>query len=68
MEYIEFSRLLSEDWVDKEWKLSVEKRILAYDFKHHWHDFFEIELVLNGQGRQILNGNEYSLQKAVFIA
>jgi len=62
MDHIEFSRLLAEDWIDEERKLSVEKKILTHDFYHHWHDFFEIELVLNGHGKQILNGIEYPLQ------
>ena len=29
----------------------------------HFHDFFEIELVLSGEGRQRLNGVEYALER-----
>lgn len=33
------------------------------DYPLHYHDHFEMEMVLNGHGRQILNGVEYNLNK-----
>lgn len=31
-------------------------------FKLHWHDYFEIELILGGNGVQIMNGREVQLR------
>ncbi len=31
----------------------------------HWHEYFEIELILEGKGIQRLNGKEYSLKRGV---
>lgn len=32
-------------------------------YELHWHDFFEIEIILDGSGTQILNGREYKIKK-----
>ena len=31
------------------------------DYLTHWHDVCELEFILSGSGRQILNGREYPL-------
>ena len=33
------------------------------NFPLHWHDFFEIEVVVAGQGTHVLNGKEYPLAR-----
>lgn len=42
-------------------EISVSKKTLNEDFPLHWHDFFEIEIIVGGSGTQILNGQEYPL-------
>ena len=39
----------------------ILKKSVSRDYPTHWHDVCEIEFVLSGKGRQILNGNEYPL-------
>lgn len=35
------------------------KKYVINSTKLHWHDFYELELVVNGSGVHIINGNEY---------
>lgn len=38
------------------------------DYPLHYHDYFEMEIVTNGSGSQILNGEEFKLEKGdVFL-
>ena len=39
----------------------VRKKYLK-DYPLHWHDCFELELILSGSATQILNGKKYQLQ------
>ena len=53
-------RILVEDIKNSREKLLIRKKKL-HDYDLHWHDCFEIELILDGEASQILNGEEYSL-------
>lgn len=44
-------------------RILVEKRKINTNFSLHWHDFFEIEIVVLGSGEQILNGQKYTLER-----
>ncbi len=35
------------------------ERERIYSVKAHWHDFYEIELVMEGEGTHLINGREY---------
>lgn len=39
--------------------LSVTNRKFRYDTLPHWHNYFEIEVVIRGKGRHIIDGKEY---------
>lgn len=55
-------RLLQQ--VDKEGRsVTVERRRVTYDFPLHWHDYYEIELVLSGKGTHFLNGRTHPLTR-----
>lgn len=41
----------------------AEKRTLRHPFPLHAHEFFEIELILSGEGTQMLNGREYPVRE-----
>ena len=42
---------------------SIDKYIVTTDWKLHWHEFYELELVLEGEAVQKLNGTTYTLSK-----
>ena len=42
--------------------ITVEKRYKEEGFPLHWHNFFEIEIILSGKGSQNLNGTVYPLK------
>ncbi len=44
-------------------ELTVKKRILKQAFDPHWHDYFEIKLILSGNGTVTINGKEHSFKK-----
>lgn len=41
--------------------LSVEKHIFDTNHPTHWHSFFEIEIILSGQGKYVINDIEYDI-------
>ncbi|MBP3361267.1 MAG: helix-turn-helix domain-containing protein [Clostridia bacterium] len=45
--------------------LNISKKRIDKSFPLHWHDFFEIDIVLSGSGYQNLNGTEYPLKRGV---
>ena len=48
--------------------LTVETHTVWYDHPLHWHSFFEIEIVLSGEGKYVVNDIEYDLtDKNVFL-
>ena len=42
--------------------ISVKRKRVDADYRLHWHDCCEAELITGGSGAQILNGNEYPLR------
>ena len=41
----------------------AQKRLVTSSYTPHFHDFFEIEYICKGNGRHILNGEEYSFKE-----
>lgn len=58
----EYKRFLVSDFENSRENLLVRRKRLG-NYELHWHDCFEIELVLSGHASQKLNGVEYSLEK-----
>lgn len=54
---------LSANYIDVRNHVSVEQKIFTAESGVHFHDYFELELILNGHGRQMLNGLEYELKR-----
>ncbi|MBQ7045691.1 MAG: helix-turn-helix transcriptional regulator [Clostridia bacterium] len=44
-------------------ELTVRKRTLKQAYDAHWHDYFEIKLILGGNGTVTINGQEHSFKK-----
>lgn len=55
-------RLEKEKHIENNKHISVAKRY-AICYPLHAHDFFEVEIVLSGEGMQRINGKEYCLKK-----
>lgn len=58
---LECRRILVDDIQNSREKLLIRKKKL-HDYDLHWHDCFEIELILEGSAEQILNGEHYKLR------
>lgn len=43
--------------------ITVSRKILYGDFETHWHDFFEIEFIVSGDGKYIIDDREYIIKK-----
>ena len=55
--------LPSDIWVDRKRNMTVTEKTVAQTTKFHMHEYFEIELILDGGGTQNLNGNTFPLEK-----
>ena len=60
-------RLSKQDYFNKGEHLRIEKRT-ATSFPLHSHEYFEIEVVVNGNGKNLLNSKEYPLQRGSVYA
>ncbi len=60
----ECRRILVENTANSREKLLIRKKKL-FNYDLHWHDCFEIELVLKGNATQVLNGESYEMSKGV---
>ena len=57
--YMNIYELLEEHGM--EWE---KKRLKANDFiLPHWHDYFELEIILDGEGEQVYNGNTFKINR-----
>lgn len=57
-------RILVENTPNSREKLLIRKKNL-HNYDLHWHDCFEIELILHGSATQILNGKRYEMSPGV---
>lgn len=53
-------RLQAQNFIDTPNNILVEKHITD-SFPLHWHNYFEIEIIIGGKGKQIINGCEYEI-------
>ncbi len=44
-------------------EFNVEKVVVNKAFDSHWHDYFEIKLILSGRGNVTINENKYEFEK-----
>ena len=42
--------------------LYIRRRVLQAASRLHWHDFYEIEIIVSGRGACVINGIEYELK------
>lgn len=48
---------------DSNGHVSIEKKDFNGEIPLHWHNFYELELILDGKGIQTLNGEEYTVER-----
>lgn len=60
-EYKNLLRLMTGDKIGNR-HIDVEKHI-SLDYPLHWHNYFEIEIIIDGTGSYIFNGTAYSISK-----
>lgn len=53
----------SKNWVDEKKKVSVTEKTITSGPVLHMHDYFEIEVITDGCGKQNLDGNTYELRR-----
>lgn len=56
------NRLLAENFIKSSEGFKIRKKKLN-SYATHWHDYFEIEMIVEGTAHHILNGTEYNLAK-----
>ena len=59
-------RLLKQQEI-KSGDISVIKKHIYGDFSTHWHEFFEMEYIISGSGKYIIDGREYEIKKGMLF-
>lgn len=60
-EYKNLPRLTTGDKIGNR-HIAVEKHV-SLDYLQHWHNYFEIEIIVNGTGSHVFNGTAYPISK-----
>ena len=63
MKNASLEKMLSKDQIRKEIGISASERFVDFFTPLHWHNFIELELIISGNGEQILNGQQMELSK-----
>ncbi|GCE31480.1 hypothetical protein KDA_69640 [Dictyobacter alpinus] len=63
MRHTALKRLSSSDFLQAELPLKIYRHSLREHVEVHWHEFYEMGLILSGEGQHILNGHTYPVQR-----
>ncbi len=58
-------RYTKGDYINWEKDIFIEKKLVEKNCPIHWHDHYEIEYIVKGNGKQVLNGVEYPLSEGM---
>ena len=61
MKYSQIDRLSFDDYLNHDAKIGMAKNDLRF-FHLHWHNYFEYELVISGEGTHVLNNKTYHIR------
>lgn len=67
MEDIRLKRLTSEQYMSLSSPFRMLKQEVDSTVSVHWHDFFEMEIVLSGSGTHVLNGTAKPLSRGMLF-
>lgn len=56
-------KLMSKSWIKHSSGMVFRQEKINQYIELHWHEFFELEIVLGGSGYQLLNGRRIELKK-----
>lgn len=54
---------LTNEFIKSSLKLSVLEKTIKTDHETHWHEFYEIELIISGKALYTINGKSYTVKK-----
>lgn len=54
-------RYTKDDFINWGNDIFIEEKVIEKNCPIHWHDHYEIEYIMSGNGKQVLNGVEYPL-------
>lgn len=60
-------RLMSRQFIGPESDFLIFETVLVEPFYLHWHEFYEIEFILEGEWLNIINGVSYPTKKGCFF-
>lgn len=60
---MKYKNFTYKDHINKERHITVHKKKFSGDTGIHFHEFFEIEIAIEGNGSCMLNGNEYTMKR-----
>ena len=55
--------VLKKEWLEKSREVSVRRKVRSSGTSMHMHDYFEIEIIVGGEGDQNLNGEMCALRR-----
>ncbi len=47
--------------------ISASRKIISCNYDTHWHEFYEIEIVISGEGTYTVDGVEYPIKKGMLF-
>lgn len=57
---------LTRDYISNNYNLTIKRKVMHNEISYlHWHEFFEIEIILSGKCSQCLNGINYSFNEGM---
>lgn len=60
---MKYESIKSEQYISPSNHITVTKKTITGESSIHFHEFFEIEIILDGAGTQMLNGSDYALKR-----
>lgn len=58
---------LAESRLTSQNEISFERKKLNQPSTVHWHDFYELDIILSGHGRTFINGQEHTFQEGTVV-
>lgn len=58
-------KLMSKKWIKHSSGMVFRQEKISERIELHWHDFFELEIILGGSGYQLLNGRRIELKRGI---
>ncbi|MEE0946927.1 MAG: AraC family transcriptional regulator [Acutalibacteraceae bacterium] len=65
---MQYSNFSYDEHIDRQFRITAHKKSFSGNTGIHFHEFFEIELILSGDGSCMINGTQYPLSSgALYI-